>query len=41
MKHLGILTEAGIIDLEAVLVPNSGIANQPLRGTDQSGVTGR
>jgi hypothetical protein len=29
MKHLGILIEGGLIDLEALPVPNRGIANQP------------
>jgi hypothetical protein len=41
VKHIGILTNAGILDLEALQVPNGGIANQPFRGIDQSGVTGR
>jgi hypothetical protein len=41
MKHIGILTEAGILDLEASTVPNGGMANQPLRDIDQSGVTGK
>jgi hypothetical protein len=29
MKHLGILIEGGLIDLEALPAPNRGIANQP------------
>jgi hypothetical protein len=29
MKHLGILIEGGLIDLEALPIPNPGIANQP------------
>ena len=41
MKHLCRLIEGGVIDLEALPVPNGGIANQPLRGIDQSGVTGK
>jgi hypothetical protein len=41
MKHLRRLIDGGVIDLEALPVPNSGIANQPLRGIDQSGVTGK
>jgi hypothetical protein len=39
MKHLGILTEAGILDLEALPLPNGGTTNQPVRGIDQSGVS--
>jgi hypothetical protein len=29
MKHLGILIEGGLIDLEALPMPNRGITNQP------------
>jgi hypothetical protein len=29
MKHMGILIEGGLIDLEALPLPNRGIANQP------------
>ena len=29
MKHLGILIEGGLIDLEALPAPNRGMANQP------------
>jgi hypothetical protein len=29
MKHLGILIDGGLIDLEALPVPSRGIANQP------------
>jgi len=29
MKHLGILIEGGLIDLEALPAPNRGVANQP------------
>jgi hypothetical protein len=29
MKHLGILFEGGLIDLEALPVPDRGLANQP------------
>ena len=29
MKHLGILIEGGLIDLEALPAPNRGLANQP------------
>jgi hypothetical protein len=29
MKHLGILIEGGLIDLEALPVPDRGLANQP------------
>jgi hypothetical protein len=29
MKHLNILIDGGLIDLEALPVPNRGIANQP------------
>jgi hypothetical protein len=29
MKHLGILIDGGLIDLEALPAPNRGIANQP------------
>jgi hypothetical protein len=39
-RHIGILSSAGILDLEALPVPNGGIATQPPRGIDQSGVTG-
>jgi hypothetical protein len=41
MKHLCRLIDGGVIDLEALPVPNGGIANQPLRGIDQSGITGK
>jgi hypothetical protein len=29
MKHMGILIEGGLIDLDALPLPNRGIANQP------------
>jgi hypothetical protein len=29
MKHLGILIDGGLVDLEALPAPNRGIANQP------------
>jgi len=29
MKHLGILIDGGLIDLEALPAPKRGIANQP------------
>jgi hypothetical protein len=29
MKHLGILIDGGLIDLEALPAPNRGLANQP------------
>jgi hypothetical protein len=29
MKHLGILIEGGLIDLEALPVPDRGLANRP------------
>jgi hypothetical protein len=36
---LGILAEAGVIDLKALPVPKGGIANEPISG-DQLGVDG-
>jgi hypothetical protein len=39
MRRLGILAEAGVIDLKALPVPKGGIANEPISG-DQSGVNG-
>ena len=40
MKRLKILVSAGLIDLKALPVPGSGIANQPNPGVDQSGING-
>ena len=39
MRRLGILAEAGVIDLAALPAPKGGIANQPISG-DQSGLNG-
>jgi hypothetical protein len=39
-KHLTRLIEAGILDLQALPVPDSGTANQPGPGGDQSGING-
>jgi hypothetical protein len=40
MRRLGILAEAGVIDLKALPVPDGGIANQGPPSVDQSGVNG-
>jgi hypothetical protein len=40
MKRLRILVSAGLIDLKALPVPDSGIANQSILGGDQSGING-
>ena len=40
MRRLGILAEAGVIDLKALPVPKGGIANQGAPGGDQSGLNG-
>ena len=40
MRRLMILQEAGAIDLQALLVPKGGIANQGAPGGDQSGLSG-
>ena len=40
MRRLGVLHEAGVIDLKALPVPGGGIANQPAPGGDQSGLSG-
>jgi hypothetical protein len=34
MRHLARLTDAGIIDLEALPAPKGGIASQPVPGVD-------
>jgi hypothetical protein len=39
MRRLGVLHEAGVIDLRALPVPKGGIANEPISG-DQLGVNG-
>jgi hypothetical protein len=39
MRRLGILAEAGVIDLKALPVPKGGIANEPI-SDDQLGVNG-
>jgi hypothetical protein len=39
MRRLGVLHEAGVIDLRALSVPKGGIANEPISG-DQLGVNG-
>ena len=39
MRRLGILAEAGVIDLQALPVPKGGIANEPISG-DQLASTG-
>jgi hypothetical protein len=39
MRRLGVLHEAGVIDLQAPPVPKGGIANEPISG-DQLGVDG-
>jgi len=39
MRRLGILAEAGVIDLKALPVPKGGIANEPISG-DQLASTG-
>jgi hypothetical protein len=39
MRRLGVLHEAGVIDLQALPVPKGGIASQPISG-DQLGVDG-
>ena len=39
-KRLKILVSAGLIDLKALPVPDSGIANQPIPGGDQSVING-
>ena len=40
MRRLGVLHEAGVIDLRALPVPGGGIANQGAPGGDQSGLNG-
>ena len=40
MRRLGVLHEAGVIDLKALPVPGGGIANQGAPGVDQSGLNG-
>jgi hypothetical protein len=40
MKRLAVLTSAGLIDLQALPAPKGGIANQPIPGSDQSGING-
>jgi hypothetical protein len=40
MRRLGVLHEAGVIDLRALPVPGGGIANQGAPGGDQLGVNG-
>ena len=40
MRRLGILAEAGVIDLKALPVPKGGIVNQGAPGGDQSGLNG-
>ena len=40
MKRLRILVAAGLIDLRALPVPGSGIANQSIPGVDQSRING-
>jgi hypothetical protein len=40
MRRLGILAEAGVIDLQALPVPKGSVANQPTHGVDQSGMNG-
>jgi hypothetical protein len=37
MRRLRVLQEHGVIDLQALAVPDDGIANQPSPGVDQSG----
>ena len=39
-KRLKILVSAGLIDLKALPVPDSGIANWPIPGGDQSRING-
>ena len=39
-KHLTRLSEAGILDLQALPVPDCGIANQPVPGADQRRISG-
>ena len=39
MRRLGVLHQAGVIDLRALPVPKGGIANEPISG-DQLGVNG-
>ena len=40
MRRVGILAEAGVIDLKALPVPTGGLANQGSPGADQSGLNG-
>jgi hypothetical protein len=40
IRRLGVLHEAGVIDLKALPVPGGGIANQGAPGGDQLGVNG-
>jgi hypothetical protein len=38
MRHIARLSDAGVIDLKALPMPDGGIANQPVPGVDQSGI---
>ena len=40
IRRLGVLHEAGVIDLKALPVPGGGIANQGAPGVDQSRLSG-
>jgi len=40
MRRLGVLHEAGVIDLKALPVPGGGIANQPAPGVDHRASAG-
>jgi hypothetical protein len=40
MRRLGELSEAGVIDLQALPGPKGEIADQPFPGVDQSGLNG-
>jgi len=41
IKRLTALSEAGVLDLTAVPVPEDGIGNRPLPSVDQSGMNGK
>jgi hypothetical protein len=38
MRHIARLSDAGVIDLTALPMPDGEIANQPVPGVDQSGI---
>src|SRR5271156_592333 len=40
MKHIAMLSDAGVIDLKALPAPDGGIANRSISGGDQSSING-